>query len=81
LEHFTNEGFGWTCRRCEAERARETRESPRARFFTEGEAGDRASELSAPTLARWRDDSRRTLVCPRCGAEEAIAAGADGGDF
>ena len=70
--HFANEGFGWTCTRCEAERARETPESPRARFFSEGEAGARAAELSAPALARWRDDSRQTLFCPRCGVEEVL---------
>jgi hypothetical protein len=72
MEHFFNEGFGWTCRRCDAETtAREPHADARARFFTEGEAGDRASQLSAPALARWRDDSRNTLVCPRCGIEES----------
>ena len=74
MEHFTNEGFGWTCRRCEAERARETHESPRARFFSEGEAESRDTQLSAPTLARWRDASHQTLVCPRCGVEETFTS-------
>jgi hypothetical protein len=72
MERFANEGFGWTCKRCETERARETSESPRARFFSEGEAGGRAAELSAPALARWRDAGRRTLFCPMCGAEETL---------
>ena len=72
MEHFTNEGFGWTCKRCEAERARETPQSPRARFFSEGEAESRDTQLSAPTLARWRDASRQTLVCPNCGVEEKL---------
>jgi Zn ribbon nucleic-acid-binding protein len=73
MEHFFNEGFGWTCRRCHAEtKARESHTDSRARFFTEGEAGDCASQLSAPALARWRDDSRQTLVCPRCGIEEYL---------
>lgn len=73
MEHFVNEGFGWTCRRClEQERARETPvPSPRARFFSEGESEDRDPKLSAPALARWRDASRQTLVCPSCGIEES----------
>ena len=55
MEHFFNEGFGWTCRRCHREtNARKSHTDSRARFFTEGEAGDRASQLSAPALARWR---------------------------
>lgn len=75
MEHFVNEGFGWTCRRClKEERARATPPaSPRARFFSEGEAEDRDPKLSAPALARWRDASRRALVCPRCGAGETFS--------
>jgi hypothetical protein len=74
MEHFVNEGFGWTCRRClTQERARETPvQSPRARFFSEGESEDRDPKLSTPALARWRDASRRTLVCPRCETEESL---------
>ncbi len=47
---------------------------PLPRFFTEGEAEERAPKLSAPGLARWRDDSHQILFCPRCGVEEAISA-------
>ena len=43
-----------------------------ARFFSEGEAEEREPRLSAHSLARWTDDSRRTLRCPRCGVEEKI---------
>ena len=75
MEHFVNEGFGWTCRRClKEERARETPPtSPRARFFSEGESEDRDPKLTAPALARWRDASRRALVCPRCGVGETFS--------
>jgi hypothetical protein len=74
MQHFFNEGFGWTCRRCHEEtKARESDDTgSRARFFHEGEAEDRAAQLSHPALARWRDDSRQTLVCPRCGIEEQL---------
>ena len=50
--------------------------TPRAdalpRFFREGEAEEREPRLAAHSLARWADDSRRTLRCPRCGVEEEI---------
>ena len=42
------------------------------RFFREGEAEEREPHLSAGALARWKDDSRRALLCPRCGVEETI---------
>jgi len=49
-----------------------TRAPALARFFREGEAEERETRLSAGALARWKDDSRRALVCPRCGVEETI---------
>ena len=73
-DHFINTGFGWMCKHCSPEV-----ESPpgasekRARFFTEGESEDKEPVLSTPTLARWRDSTRRSLVCPRCGIEEMIS--------
>jgi hypothetical protein len=71
MQHFFNEGFGWTCRRCHAEtKARESQPGSRARFFTEGESEDRDPKLSAPALARWRDATRSTLICPMCRVEE-----------
>ena len=73
--HFINEGYGWTCKRCRDEEAPPASPSSNnlPRFFREGEAEDREPRLSSPTLARWKDDARRTLVCPRCGVEESIA--------
>ena len=44
------------------------------RFFREGEAEEREPRLASHTLARWTDDSRRTLRCPRCGVEEEISS-------
>ena len=75
-EHFVNAGFGWACKPCAAEfEARgdaASRDAPRARFMTEGEAESKDSELSSLALARWRDAARQTLFCPRCGVEETI---------
>ncbi len=76
--HFINDGYGWTCKRCAAARAggeatpRSAEPDALPRFFREGEAEERVPVLSSPTLARWRDATRRTLVCPRCGIEESI---------
>ena len=72
--HFLNEGYGWMCKRCRDEGGQTAPPSSDTlpRFFREGEAEDRDVRLSTTTLARWKDDSRRTLLCPRCGAEEEI---------
>jgi hypothetical protein len=81
--HFINTGFGWVCKHCDAEdEARGNRggsgggddgaSEGRARFFIEGEAEATEPRLSTVALARWRDATRRSLVCPRCSIEETI---------
>ncbi len=74
-DHFINAGYGWLCKHCtaEADGARAKEEGARARFFTEGEAEDKTPAMSTPALAKWRDASRQSLVCPRCCVEEAIS--------
>ncbi|HYP02693.1 MAG TPA: hypothetical protein VER76_21075 [Pyrinomonadaceae bacterium] len=75
MQHFVNNGYGWTCRHCqdaEATAARESESSARARFFSEGEAEEREPKLSSAARARWRDESRQELVCPKCGVAEKI---------
>lgn len=78
MQHFINHGYGWTCNHCCTQTDATTTAPPVARtlprFFTEGEAEERDPTLSAPALARWRDDSHQTLFCPRCGAEEGMRA-------
>ena len=80
-EHFLNEGYGWTCKRCraagdsgdaatDAGSSDDDNAGSLPRFFREGEAEAR---LSNPSLARWKDDSLRTLACPRCGVEDDIS--------
>jgi hypothetical protein len=73
MQHFVNNGYGWTCRHCtdaETATARVPEISARARFFSEGEAEEREPKLSSAPRARWRDESRRELVCPKCGVAE-----------
>lgn len=72
--HFINTGFGWVCKHCGAEEEeRAGRTEGRARFFSEGEAEAKEPSLSTTALARWRDATRRALVCPRCSVEETIS--------
>lgn len=79
MKRFVNDGRGWDCKRCRDERAKAFESDAHeggplsnelARFFREGEAEEREPRLSSVSLARWKDESRRALVCPRCGAEE-----------
>lgn len=74
--HFINDGYGWACKSCRgAGEARAASAVPPSlpRFFREGEAEEREPRLSSPALARWKDESRRALVCPRCAVEETVA--------
>lgn len=76
-EHFINQGYGWLCKHCQPEtedaRVGQQKTAGRARFFEEGEAEEKEARLSTPALARWRDASRQTLFCPRCGVEEMLS--------
>ncbi len=76
MQHFINDGYGWTCNACREASTTHTSDAATRlpRFFREGEAEERdSSSLSFPLLARWTDDTRRTLACPRCGIAEEIA--------
>lgn len=71
LNDFYNDGFGWICRHCERDLAREHEPSSgHARFMTEGEAESKQPVMSNKALAKWADPARRTLTCPRCGVTE-----------
>jgi hypothetical protein len=73
INHFINTGFGWVCKHCSAEEeVTEAADVGRARFFIEGEAEAKEPRLSTTALARWRDATRQTLVCPLCSIEETI---------
>jgi hypothetical protein len=82
MERFTNEGRGWECKLCRADDATALGKDAvegvpsthtLARFFREGEAEEPEPRFSSRALARWKDDSRRALVCTRCGAEESLS--------
>ena len=78
MEHFINTGYGWVCVHCSPSESSPIEEvDTRGRFFREGEAEEKEMTLSTKALARWRDSSRRALVCPRCGIEESNATAKD----
>lgn len=75
MKNFVNDGYGWACKRCSEDETKRAsaREPSLPRFFREGEAEEREPRLSTHALARWKDDTRRSLVCPRCGVEEDVS--------
>ena len=72
-ENFYNDGFGWKCKTCERELREDRLDKVEARLLKEGEAESKIPELSTPALARWADDEKDTLICPRCGQKEKIS--------
>jgi len=71
LKNFYNEGFGWICRRCEAELKETGENETSSRLFREGEAESKTPHFSNSALAKWLDDARTTLICPRCKITES----------
>jgi hypothetical protein len=71
IENFYNQGFGWICRKCDAEAPHDDDLGP-SRLMREGEAESKNPSLSSQFLARWADREHTTLECPRCGITEKI---------
>ena len=73
LNDFYNDGTGWVCRHCERELAVPDETPSRlSRAFREGEAESKTLVLANQALAKWNDNTRQNLICPRCGRTEAI---------
>ena len=72
LNNFYNDGFGWICRACEQEIKPPREAESHSRLLREGEAESKAPRLSNFALAKWADETRTTLVCPRCGTRELV---------
>jgi len=60
--HFFNLGYGWLCKHCSAERTE--------RKHHDHQHHDAQKSQPLLALAKWIDDQRRGLMCPRCGIEE-----------
>lgn len=77
IDNFYNDGFGWVCKHCARELAETETGMPDGddklnRIMREGEAESKQPRLSNPALARWADDAKNTLMCPRCGLTEPV---------
>lgn len=72
MNDFYNSGTGWICKRCERELERSITETKRSRLMREGEAESKTPELSNIALAKWTDETRQALICPRCGITERV---------
>jgi rubrerythrin len=59
LNDFYNHGSDWICKRCETELAVDA--DP-----------DKHSKPTSAALAKWMDNTRRVLICPRCGLTESV---------
>jgi hypothetical protein len=70
--NFFNDGFGWICRKCARELPAGDETARHSRLMREGEAESKTPRFSNRALARWADDARTTLVCPRCGITESV---------
>ena len=59
--HFFNLGYGWLCKHCSAETAERKQQ----------DRHNHVAHKSQPlALAKWTDESRSALICPRCGIED-----------
>jgi hypothetical protein len=79
LKDFYNEGFGWICKHCEKElKSNDENNLKRfSRLMSEGEAENKNPILSNKALAKWADETRKILTCPRCGISESISKSID----
>lgn len=71
IDSFSNDGFGWACRQCAAE-IYPPPAGRHSRMFTEGEAESKGLKLTNAALAKWTDNTREYLMCPRCGVTEKV---------
>jgi hypothetical protein len=70
--HFFNMGYGWLCKHCSAQDAERKQQDRinRGQLIKTGTEG-RDDKLTL-ALAKWSNEDRRGLTCPRCGIEEQL---------
>ena len=71
IDSFYNDGFGWACKQCSREIVKPL-PGKHSRIFTEGEAESKTPSLTNLALAKWTDNTREYLTCPRCGVTEKV---------
>lgn len=74
LVSFYNRGFGWVCKNCEknSEAKEASKTDGLSRIMREGEAESKQPRFSNSALAKWTDETRTALICPRCEIVETI---------
>lgn len=74
LKDFYNDGFGWICKNCERElnEQSDVLNQKHSRLMREGEAESKKPQFSNKALAKWTDETKSELVCPRCETTEQI---------
>jgi hypothetical protein len=73
--HFFNLGYGWLCKHCtaeDAERKQHNQQLNRSQSSAEPAEERSIGKLSNLALAKWVDEERHGLACPRCGIEEHL---------
>jgi len=70
--HFFNMGYGWLCKHCSAEDAERKQQDRinRGQLIKTGTEGKGDKQTLA--FAKWNNEDRRGLSCPRCGIEEQL---------
>ena len=74
MKDFYNDGFGWVCKNCERELAHTNNSAGQnhSRLMREGEAESKKTQFSNKALAKWADENKSKLICPRCQITEQI---------
>lgn len=74
LASFYNQGFGWICKNCEniSQPEQPVRAGGVSRIMREGEAESKQPRFSNTALAKWTDETRTALICPRCETVETV---------
>ena len=71
--HFFNLGYGWLCKHCSAEEA-EQRQHHQTESSSKQPQNSHigARPMTNLALAKWIDEERQGLTCPRCGIKEPV---------
>ena len=72
MKEFYNDGFGWICKQCERELKKQNYVSDQthSRLMREGESESKTPQFSNKALAKWANETKSKLICPRCGITE-----------
>ncbi len=70
--HFFDIGYGWLCKHCCAEDTERKHNHQNPHSSEESTQERNSGKLTNLALAKWIDEERHGLACPRCGIEEHL---------